>query len=55
MTKFGKWINNFYWWNIINIIISVGKAKVQFTLIFDLKKNEEVELDLQYFEIFIFS
>ena len=52
--KFGKWINNFYWWDIIKIIISVGKEKVQFTLTFYLKQNKEVQLDLQRFEIFIF-
>ena len=39
----------------MKIIISVGKGKVQFTLIFYLNKNEEVQLDLQHFEIFIFS
>ena len=55
MLKFGKWINNFYWWDIIKIIISVGKEKVQFTLTFYLKQNKEVRLDLQHFEIFIFS
>ena len=54
MVKFGKWINNFYWWDIIKIIISVGKEKVQFTLITNLKQNKEVKLDLR-FEIFIFS
>ena len=55
MLKFGKWINNFYWWDIIKIIFSVGKEKVQFTLTFYLKQNKEVQLDLQRFEIFIFS
>ena len=54
MLKFGKWINNFCWWAIIRIIISVGKEKVQFTLSFYLKQNKEVQLDLQRFEIFIF-
>ena len=53
MVKFGKWINNFYWWDIIKIIISVGKEKVQFTLTFYLKQNKEVQLDLR-FKIFIF-
>ena len=53
MTKFGKWTNNIYWWDIIKIIISVGEGKVQFTLIFYLKKKEEVQLDL-HFEVFIF-
>ena len=53
--KFGKWINNFSWWDIIKIIISVGTEKVQFTLTFYLKQNKEVQLDLQRFEIFIFS
>ena len=33
----------------------MGKEKVQFTLIFYLKQNEEVQLDLQHFEIFIIS
>ena len=46
MVKFGKWINNFYWWDIIKIIMSVDKEKVQFKLIFYLKQNEKVELDL---------
>ena len=55
MLKFGKWINNFYWWDIIKIIISVGKGKVQFTLTFYFKQNKAVQLDLQRFEIFIFS
>ena len=55
MLKFGKWINNFYWWDIIKIIFSVGKEKVQFTLTFYLKQNKEVQLDLQSFEIFIIS
>ena len=55
MLKFGKWINNFYWWDIIKIIISVGKEKVQFTLTFYFKQNKAVQLDLQRFEIFIFS
>ena len=32
----------------------MGKEKVQFTLIFYLKQNKEVQLDLQRFEIFIF-
>ena len=32
----------------------MGKEKVQFTLIFYLKQNEEVQLDLQIFEIFMF-
>ena len=36
------------------IIISVGKEKVQFTFCFYLKPNEEVQLDLQHFKIFIF-
>ena len=54
MLKFGKWINNFCWWAIIRIIISVDKEKVQFTLSFYLKQNKEVQLDLQRFEIFIF-
>ena len=31
MVKFGKWTNNFYWRDVIKIIISVGKEKVQFT------------------------
>ena len=53
--SYGKWINNFYWWDIIKIIISVGKEKVQFTLTSYLKQNKEVQLDLQHFEIFIFS
>ena len=55
MLKFGKYINNFYSWDIIKIIISVGKEKVQFTLTFYLKRNIEVQLDLQRLEIFIFS
>ena len=55
MIKFGKWINNFYSWDIIKIIISVGKEKVHFTLIFDFKQNKELQLDLHSFEIFIFS
>ena len=55
MLKFGKWINNFYWWDIIKIIITVGKEKVQFTLTFYLKQNKAVQPDLQRFEIFIFS
>ena len=55
MLKFGKWINNFYWWDIIKIIISVGKEKVQFTLTFYFKQNKAVQLDLQHFEIFTFS
>ena len=50
----GKWINDFYQWDIIKIITLVGKEKVQFTLIFYLKQNEELQLDLR-FEIFIFS
>ena len=54
MVKFGKRINKFYWWYIIKIIISVGKEKVQFTLYFYLKQNEEVQVDLQHFEIFLF-
>ena len=54
MVKFGKWIN-FDWWDIIKIIIWVGKEKVHFTLFFNLKQNEEAQLDLQHFEIFIFS
>ena len=33
----------------------MGKEKVQFTLIFYLKQNKEVQLDLQRLEIFIFS
>ena len=33
----------------------MGKEKVQFTLTFHLKQNKEVQLDLQHFEIFIFS
>ena len=33
----------------------MGKEKVQFTLTFYLKQNKEVQLDLQRFEIFIFS
>ena len=32
----------------------MGKEKVQFTLSFYLKQNEEVQLDLQHFKIFIF-
>ena len=32
----------------------MGKEKVQFTLIFYLKQNKEVQRDLQYLEIFIF-
>ena len=56
MLKFGKWINNFYWWDIIKIIISVGKEKVQFTLIFYLKQSKEVQHDLQRFwDLHIFS
>ena len=39
----------------MKIIISVGKEKVQFTLIFYLKQNKEVELDLRSFETFKFS
>ena len=35
--------------------ISVGKEKVQFTLSFYLKQNKEVQLNLHYFKIFIFS
>ena len=53
MVKFGNWVNNFYWWDIIKIIISMGKEKVQFTLTFYLKQNKEVQLDLS-FKIFIF-
>ena len=34
---------------------SLGKRKVQFALFFYSKKNEEVKLDLQNFEIFMFS
>ena len=37
------------------MFVSVGKEKVQFTLIFYLKQNKEVQLDLQRLEIFIFS
>ena len=33
----------------------MGKEKVQSSLIFYLKQNKEVQLDLQRFEIFIFS
>ena len=33
----------------------MAKEKVQFTLIFYLKQNKEIQLDLQRFEIFIFS
>ena len=32
----------------------MGKGKVQLTLIFYLKQNEEVQPNLQHFEIFIF-
>ena len=32
----------------------MGKEKVQFTLYFYLKQNEEVQVDLQHFEIFLF-
>ena len=32
----------------------MGKGKVQFTLIFYLNKSEEVQLDLQHLEMFIF-
>ena len=32
----------------------MGKEKAQSTLIFYLKQNKEVQLDLQHFEIFIF-
>ena len=53
MLKFGKWINNFNWWDIVKIIISVGKEKVQFTLISYLEQNKDVQLDLQRFEIFV--
>ena len=55
MVKFRKWINNFYGWDITKVFISVGKEKVHFTLFFYLKQNKEVQLDLQHFEIFIFS
>ena len=54
MLTFGKWINNFYWWDVIKIIISVSKEKVQFTLTFYLKQSKEVPLDLKCFEIFTF-
>ena len=33
----------------------MGKEKVQFTLTFYFKQNKAVQLDLQRFEIFIFS
>ena len=33
----------------------MDKGKVKFTLIFYLKTSEEVQLDLQHFEIPIFS
>ena len=33
----------------------MDKGKVKFTLLFYLKANEEVQLDLQHFEIFVFS
>ena len=33
-----------YWWDIIKIIISVSKEKVQFTLFFYLKQNEVYNL-----------
>ena len=33
----------------------MGKEKVQFTLTFYFKQNKAVQLDLQCFEIFIFS
>ena len=39
--------------DFIKIIISVGKEKVKFTLIFYLKQNKQVQLDLRL-EIFIF-
>ena len=39
---------------LIKIINSVRKGKVQLTIIFYLKQNEEVQHDLQRFEIFIF-
>ena len=39
--------------DFIKIIISVGKEKVKFTLIFYLKQNKQVQLDL-CLEIFIF-
>ena len=55
MVKFGKWMNNFYWWDFIKIIVLVGKKKVQLTLFLYLKHHEEVQLDWQHFEIFIFS
>ena len=37
------------------MFVSVGKEKVQFALIFYLKQNKEVQLDLQRLEIFILS
>ena len=33
----------------------MGKEKVQFTLTFYLEQNKEVQLDLQRFEIFMFT
>ena len=45
MVKFGK--------QIIKIIISVGNEKVQFTLIFYLKQNKDVQRDLQRLEILL--
>ena len=33
----------------------MGKKKFQLTLFFYLKQNEEVQVNLQYFEIFMFS
>ena len=44
MVKFGSEVTTF----------SVGKEKIQFTSIFYLKQNKEVQPDLQCFEILIF-
>ena len=46
MTKFGKWVSNFYWWNIIKILY------LYFIFIFIIFQWVKERFNLHYFSLF---
>ena len=53
--SFGSELNHFFDVILSKLLFQWGQEEVEFILIFDLKPNEEIQLDLQHFRIFIFS
>ena len=53
--SFGSELNHFFDVILSKLLFQWGQEEVEFILIFDLKPNEETQLDLQHFRIFIFS